>query len=151
MRNPSSGFWAIRYHWITAVGKNFHRDSSWLQWYLPVHTEQGLKHAFTTFYKVKSEKLEVFNLCHLWQKVSAASRGIQRQKKGHSLDSWACTEVSICFPALTDKVPSSLLDRQLKEKRKLGVRQENDSAYFRYLTLLTNSSSRAASSTYRVL
>lgn len=27
-------------------------------------------------------------------------------------------------------MPSSLLDRQLKGKRKLGVRQENDSTYF---------------------
>lgn len=54
-------------------------------------------------------------------------------KGGDSLDSWACTEVSICFLALMDKVPSSLLDRQLKGKRKLGVRQENDSTHFRYL------------------
>lgn len=52
-----------------------------------------------------------------------------RGKRGDSLDSWACTEVSICFLALRDKVPSSLLDRQLKGKRKLGVRQENDSTY----------------------
>lgn len=51
---------------------------------------------------------------------------------GGSLDSWACTEVSICVLALTDKVPSSLLDCQLKGKRKLGVRQENDSTHFRY-------------------
>lgn len=52
---------------------------------------------------------------------------------GGSLDSWACTEVSICFLALMDKVPSSLLDCQLKGKRKLGVRQKNDSTHFRYL------------------
>lgn len=39
----------------------------------------------------------------------------------------ACTEVSICVLALRLTVPSSLLDRQLKGKRKLGVRQEIDS------------------------
>lgn len=39
----------------------------------------------------------------------------------------ACTEVSISVLALRLTVPSSLLDRQLKGKRKLGVRQEIDS------------------------
>lgn len=54
-----------------------------------------------------------------------------KREWGGSLDSWACTEVSICFLALTDKVPSSLLHCQLKGKRKLGVRQKNDSTHFR--------------------
>lgn len=44
--------------------------------------------------------------------------------EGGSLDSRACTEVSVRVLALMEKVPSSLLDCQLEEKRKLGVRQK---------------------------
>ena len=121
MRNSSSGVPPIYYHLNTA-GPPQQQLTSMVR---PSAHRKGLKHAFTTLYKVKSEKQEVFFFCHYRQRVSAASRGIQRQNGvGDSLDSWACTEVSICFLALTDKVPSSLLDRQLEGKRKRGVRQE---------------------------
>lgn len=95
---------------------------------LPSAHRKGLKHAFTTLYKVKSEKQEAFILPLVAESLCRLLK-IPEAKGGDSLDSWACTEVSICFLALRDKVPSSLLDRQLKGKRKLGVRQENDSTY----------------------
>lgn len=73
-------------------------------------------------YKVKSENTR--SLFAIIGKVSLPPCEGSRGKRGYSLDSWACTEVSIYFLALRDKVPSSLLDRQLKGERKLGVRQE---------------------------
>lgn len=77
------------------------------------------------YYIVQSQKRKhEVSFCHYWQRVSLPPCEGSRGKRGYSLDSWACTEVSICFLALRDKVPSSLLDRQLKGERKLGVRQE---------------------------
>lgn len=121
----------------TTLKTAVHLGGSRLRRSFRVHTEEGLKHAFTTLYKVKSRSFFFFCCCCCyWQRVSAASgkdpeatgRGAQG-RGGGSLGSWACTEVSICFPALMGKVPSSLLDRQLKGKRKLGVRQEFDSTH----------------------
>lgn len=89
----------------------------------PSAHRKGLKHAFTTLLQSQKRKHEV-SFCHFWQRVSLPPCEGSRGKRGYSLDSWACTEVSICFLALRDKVPSSLLDRQLKGEWKLGVRQE---------------------------
>lgn len=57
---------------------------------------KGLKHAFTTLYKVKSGKQEcLFSLLY-WQRVSATLRR-GKWGSGGSLGGWACTEVSVCF------------------------------------------------------
>lgn len=134
-RNPSSRVSPVHYHLNTVVGGGGVGPPPRQQltsMVPPSAHRKGLKHAFTTLYKVKSKKLEFFFFAICDRKSLPPLEG-SRGKRRDSLDSWACTEVSICFLALMDKVPSSLLDRQLKGKRKLGVRQENESTYFRYL------------------
>ena len=59
---------------------------------LPSAHRKELKHAFTTLYKVKSEKQEVFFFA-ISGRVSAASWGIPRQKGGQS---WKVGHVQRC-------------------------------------------------------
>lgn len=89
-------------------------------------TQKGVETC--SYYIVQSQKAKNRRsfFSHYWQRVSAASRGIRRQNGG-----WVsvlivghvqrCPYVS---RHLWKKWPSSLLDCQLKGKRKRGVRQK---------------------------